>query len=259
MNIFTQAQSASQRGMAITGDSCLRGGNHAGARRRSEETAEPADQVDIGKQVGDVAKLAGELANQTGSEVTLEMGGVKVTVKPGKNSAPKSIAQIDEPASEPEVRPEVKKFLDELKEGTITGTRHTTRAVAKTKAFVPEAPQPFRAGRFAVDFTTADGEKRGFIVQTESKVGHLGAVTPGATNVGGHVSILGDPSNDRDEKITLTRDEQDAMLASLYGKTGQQMTAEQAQNTNGTISWVASVRYSGEGAHAVQDMHKSYV
>lgn len=251
--IFTQPQAA------ITGGSCLQGGNRARRRRQEEEAPQPADKVDVGQSVSDVAKQAAELANQTGSEVTLEVGGVKVTVKPSQSSAPKSIAQLDEPASEPVVRPEVKQFCDELKEGMITGTRHTTRGLPRTKAFVPEAPKPFSAGRFAVDFTTRDGEERGFIVQTESKVGHLGSVTPGTTDVGGHVSILGDPKNDRDEKITLTRDEQDAVLASLYGKTGQQMTDEQAKNTNATISWLAAVRFSGEGAHAVKDMHNSYV
>lgn len=252
MQVHTNPQAA------ITGGSCLQGGNR---RRRveAEPTQEPAEKVDIGAQVEAVVKQASEMAQATGSQVTLEVGGIKVTVSPKQNQQAdphKPIAQIDEPAAEPEVRPEVAKFLGELKDGSITGVRHTTRGIPRMEPFKPEAPKPFGAGRFAVNFDTKDGQERGFIVQTEDQVGHLHNVIPGQTEIGGHVSILSDPQNDRSEAITLTRDEQDAMLSALYGKSGQMMTDETARQTNATISFVAAVRYSGEGGAAVTEAHR---
>lgn len=261
MQIFTQPSIASQRGdspFGITGDSCLRGGNHAGARNRHQDQ-DPKEQVSISDQIGIAVETATKLAEQNGGPVTVEVGGVKVTITPKQANAPTSIAQIDEPKQELQVRPEIRAFLDELKEGTVTGVKHTTRGIQEMKPFVPESPKPFGAGRFQVDFDTAGGEGRAFIVQTEAKVGHLAPVTPGETNIGGHISLLSDPADSRSETIQLTRDEQEAMLESLYAKTGQRMTKSTADATNFAISSVAAVRYSGEGASAVSAKHHSLI
>ncbi|GMU58017.1 MAG: hypothetical protein AMXMBFR33_71630 [Candidatus Xenobia bacterium] len=253
MNVYTQPNSA------ITGGSCLQGGNR---RRRveKEDTSGPSDSVDIGKQIEAVTKQAAEMANATGAQVTLEVGGIKVTVSPSKAAGAdphKPIAQLDEPAAEPQVRSEVKQFLDELKDGTLTGIKHTTRSIPQTKIYRPEAPQPFGAGRFQVDFDTASGEKRAFIVQTESKVGHLAPVTPGVTNIDGHISLLSNPENTHSETARLTKDEQDALLSTLYAKFDKPMTEAQAKTGNATISTVAAVRFDGEGAAAVAERHRS--
>ncbi len=253
MNVYTQPNSA------ITGGSCLQGGNR---RRRveREETSGPSDSVDIGKQIEAVTKQAAEMANATGSQVTLEVGGIKVTVSPSKTAGAdphKPIAQLDEPTAEPQVRSEVKTFLDELKDGEIKGVKHTTRSIPQTKIYRPEAPQPFGAGRFQVDFDTASGEKRAFLVQTESQVGHLHPVTPGETNIGGHISLLSDPANSHSETLKLNRDEQDALLSTLYTRFDKPMTEAEAKASNFTISTVAAVRFSGEGAAAVSERHRS--
>ncbi|MCE7872081.1 hypothetical protein DYH09_17110 [bacterium CPR1] len=253
MNIYTQPNSA------ITGGSCLQGGNR---RRRvePEETPDPSESVDIGKQVEAVTKQAAQMANATGAQVTLEVGGIKVTVSPSKTAGAdphKPIAQLDEPAAEPQVRSEVKAFLDELKDGEIKGVKHTTRGLPQTKIYRPEAPQPFAAGRFQVDFDTASGEKRAFLVQTESQVGHLHPVTPGVTDIGGHISLLSDPQNSHSETVRLNRDEQDALLSTLYARFDNPMTADGAKVSNFTISTVAAVRFSGEGAAAVSERHRS--
>lgn len=154
-----------------------------------------------------------------------------------------------------QVRPEVRSFLQELKDGSVTGVKHTTRGLQMQAPYAPKAPQPFGAGRFQVDFLTADGQSRAFVVDTESKVGHLGNVVPGQTDVGGSIALLSNPEDSHSVTVRLTPGEQRAMLESLYAKAGQPMGKNTAQQTDFALSAVAAVHFSGQGEQAVQDFH----
>lgn len=167
-----------------------------------------------------------------------------------------AMAASAQPTTEQQsIRPEVQSFLQELKDGTITGVKHTTRGLEMPAPYEPQAPQPFGAGRHQFDFVTADGQKRAFIVDTESRVGHLAQVVPGQTDVGGSIQMLSDPADSQSVGAPLTLPEQDAMLESLYAKAGQPMKLKTAQHTDLAISAVSAVRYSGQGAEAVARAH----
>ena len=252
MHIFTQQNAA------ITGGSCMEGGNRR--RRIQPKAEEPTDQVDIKQQIGTAVQLATEVAKQSGaSEVTVDVGGIKITIKKDEKANPHApIAQLDEPAPQLQVRPEIQSFLDEVKTGTIKDVKHCTRSIEPVQSFKPEAPRAFQAGEFQMTYETSDGEAKAFKVQTESVVGHLGNVTPGQTRVGGYVSLMSDPDNSRSETVQLTRDEQEALLKTLYDKAGQKMTEKACQNTQFAIDTVAAVRFQNEGASAVAAAHQRY-
>lgn len=227
--------------------------------RREVQTGPTAPTESLGSSEGPsglMTRMSFAPAAKTGSFFRGLALAVALSVMGGAFAGPALAAGKTQQVEQQQVRPEVRNFLNELKDGTITGVKHTTRGLAFPSPYEPRAPQPFAAGRFQIDFQTKDGQSRAFVVDTESRVGHLGNVVPGQTDVGGSISLLTDPANSQSVGATLTKDEQGAMLASLYAKAGQPMVATTADKTDFAISSVAAVHFSGQGAAAVSQAHQ---
>ncbi|MEW6281341.1 MAG: hypothetical protein AB1758_22215 [Candidatus Eremiobacterota bacterium] len=232
--------------------------NAAAPRRPAKEqpAADPVGSLSVEERVELAVQLAAAAASQSSGPVSVEVGGIKIKLTPAQADPHKPVAVLDEPA---EARsPAVATFLDDLRSGQGFSMRATTRGgpgpAEEPQVHRPEAPGPFDANRLEVSFRTASGEPRAMILQAEAVVGHLAEVVPGETRVGGHISVS-DPSDDRNEIATLTRDEQDALLASLYARFDQPMTHREAEVLNAAISYASAIRFDGEGAQAVRDRH----
>ena len=72
-------------------------------QQKAEETHEPTDCSEISTvtpRLEEAIKAAGSLAEQTGSEVTITVDGVTVTIKPrAKEHAPRADLRAASPAS----------------------------------------------------------------------------------------------------------------------------------------------------------------
>ena len=113
------------------------------------------------------------------------------------------------------VRPEVKRFLDELDGWRIVSPQHTTDSLAPTpREGGVASPRPFPAGRYEIAFERG-GERRTLLVQTEEKVPHFAAVIPGVTDIGGYVEILARPGAGTLAGVRLGDAELDYLLTKL--------------------------------------------
>lgn len=164
----------------------------------------------------------------------------------GASSTPETKAVRAQP-----VRPEIGAAIDALATQACTGIKHTTRGMPRLEHFVPQAPRPFAAGRFHVEFEGPSG-KSGWIAQTEAGPGHLAQIVPGQTPIsGGHMSLLTVPDQPNGAETVLNRAEERRLLEALYAKFEQPMTQAQSQLLQGVIDFTAAVHFR-EGGSAAQ-------
>lgn len=173
---------------------------------------------------------------------------------------PKAAKEPRQEKSNLQLRPEIKKYIDELYHFSILSVAHTTDSIPRPpERRTPSPPKPFDAGRFRVIFEK-DAEVRALICQTESKVGHYARVVPGETDVGGHVQILDDPEVDSGPGATLTSDELDHYVQMLYRKFSVPLSEDEAalidKTKNIALAIMFSKRQGIEGYHREQvDTH----
>lgn len=175
---------------------------------------------------------------------------------PRKNGVSKASAEW---TGEP-VRDDVKAVLGQLATSNPTGIVHTTRGLPPPPSIhQPQAPQPFSAGRFHAQFEDPKtGKGIGLVLETEQKVGHLGRVVPGGTDIGknAYVALCADPKNSYKDLKPLGTGELDLLIDQLYARYKTPMTDAQADILQLTLNASYAVRYNGEGQAAVTVRHQ---
>lgn len=160
--------------------------------------------------------------------------------------------------SEESARPEILAKIDALTGQPIAGVKHTTRGLPRTEMHSPSAPKPFNAGRFQVDFGTANGPKTGVIFETEAGPGHLANVVPGETPIeGGYISFLSNPGDSHSTGANLNKAEEKHLLTNLYSRFNEPMTQKDAQTVDSVISYAFAIHHKEGGAgDQVQASHR---
>lgn len=159
-------------------------------------------------------------------------------------------------ADDPDIRPVVKEFIDELYDSKIIDVEHTTRGINEPSMRTPKEPKPFLAGRYKVSFIK-DGVQRAIICQTEEVVGHLGEVIPGKTVVGGYVQLLDDPSDPLGAGPKINPQELDYLIETLYKKFDIPLDHDQETFLNEAKDFALAIKFNGK--KGILDYHNKLV
>ncbi|MCK5416778.1 hypothetical protein KAI92_05120 [Candidatus Parcubacteria bacterium] len=174
---------------------------------------------------------------------------------------------IKQSVTSPNIRAEIKTYIDNLYELEIISTAHTTYGEKeKSKKFLPEEPKRFMAGRYKIIFGSSNNKKT-LIAQTEEKVGHVSPITPGVTDIGGYIQIVKNDSDDnfginhttRSNKTTkiinekLNTDELDYFIRMLYKKFNNKISEKQAKKINRVKDYALAIKFSGKPG--IKDYH----
>lgn len=142
------------------------------------------------------------------------------------------------------IRPEIKQYIDQLKEYSLITVVHTTDTLSVGRQiYLPKPPKPFPAGRYKVIFKKKNDE-RAILVQTESKVGHYVTITPGVTDIGGYVKLFNSADIEGPGGIQPNQDEIDYLLGMIYSKFCDPMDSTTATRLNQLKDMILAIRFS---------------
>jgi hypothetical protein len=224
------------------------------SRRITSNTPKAAQEPETG--FGDGYEVKASFEFKTGAVTLADLAGMLSKKEDGGYTL--SIPNDVLVGSEESARPEIISKIDALTGQPIAGVKHTTRGLPRTEMHSPSAPRPFNAGRFQVDFGTANGPKTGVIFETEAGPGHLANVVPGETPIeGGYISFLSDPGDSRSTGATLNKAEEKHLLTNLYSRFSEPMTQKDAQTVDSVISYAFAIHHKEGGAgDQVQASHR---
>lgn len=144
------------------------------------------------------------------------------------------------------VRPEIKKYVDQVKEYSLLAVGHTTDSIAMSPSnSLPRPPEPFPAGRYKAIFQR-ERDVRAVLVQTENKVGHFVTVTPGITDISGYVQLFVDPSVEVPDGLILTTDELDYLIRMVYARFCKPLAVDTAAQLNQLKDMLLAIRFSAK-------------
>lgn len=144
------------------------------------------------------------------------------------------------------LRPEIKQYLDELRNYSVTSLAHTTDSLpSKMEYRFPESPSQFPAGRFKAVFTRS-GQTRAILVQTEEKVPHFTTITPGTTDIGGYVQLFSDPTIENPDGATLNLSEIDYLIQIVYTGFCRPLDTVSATTHNQLKDRLLAIRFSSK-------------
>ncbi len=157
----------------------------------------------------------------------------------------------------PNLRPDIKKYIDDLYFFHVLSIEHTTDSLEEQpKIRLPQKPKPFDAGRFKITFEK-ESEKRAIICQTESIVGHYAKVVPGKTNIGGSIQILDDPLKNFSSGPTLNNSEVDYFIQMIYRKFTEPITDQEEVLLNKVKDIGLAILFSGKTG--IDKYHKNQI
>ncbi|MCK4540591.1 hypothetical protein KAU09_05600 [Candidatus Parcubacteria bacterium] len=174
---------------------------------------------------------------------------------------------IEQSVTSPNIRAEIKTYIDNLYGLEIISTAHTTDGKKeKSEKFLPEEPKQFTAGRYKIIFGSGNNKKT-LIAQTEEKVGHISPITPGITDIGGYIQIVkNDNENNSGINHTtwgngatkiinekLNTDELDYFIRMLYKKFNNNMVYGQTKKINKVKDYALAIKFSGKPG--IKDYH----
>lgn len=219
--------------------------NSSLSRRITHTPPKAAEESDTG--FGDAFEVKASFEFKDGAVTLADLAGMFSKKEDGGYtlSVPSEVLVGSEDAA----RPEILSKIDALTGQPIAGVKHTTRGMPRTEMHSPSAPKPFNAGRFQVDFGTANGPKTGVIFETEAGPGHLANVVPGETSIeGGYISFLSNPADSRSTGESLNKAEEKHLLQNLYSRFNEPMTQKDAQTVDSVISYAFAIHHKEGGA-----------
>jgi len=156
------------------------------------------------------------------------------------------------------IRPEVKKYIDDLYFYSPISIEHTTDSIAVTKIRMPENPKPFDAGRYKVIFQK-ENDKKVIICQTEEIVSHISRVVPGETKIGGYIQILDEPNGNGigGAGTKLNPDELDYFIQTIYKKFTQPLMDEETMLLNKIKDYALAIMFSGK--QGIKEYHNNQI
>lgn len=145
-----------------------------------------------------------------------------------------------------DIRPNVKRYLDELSAFHLVHVGHTTDSISiKLIKRLPKDPRTFDAGRFKVVFRKG-GEVKAIIVQTESAVGHYAKVVPGKTAVDGYIQLNADPKGEGAYGPKLEPKEVDYFIRIIYSKFRVPLEAEEAKRLDNLKDMALAIMFNSK-------------
>lgn len=151
------------------------------------------------------------------------------------------------------IKPEIKKWIDELYSYKIIDIKHTTKeSIPAGIRIIPDKPRPFEAGRYKVTFTKGI-LKKSVICQTEEVVGHYVKVIPGETKVRGYVQILDNPLDDFGPGTKLNPEELDYFIKAIYNLFSRPLGNDEVNHLNKIKDYALAIMFSDR--KGIDDYH----
>ena len=156
-----------------------------------------------------------------------------------------------------QIRPHVKKYIDELYHYTLLEIKHTTKSEeSRIKLILPTKPKPFDAGRYRITFRK-NNELKAVICQTESKIGHIRNVVPGKIDIGGQIILLRNPKQNFGKGIILNSDELNYFIQIIYKKFCEPLSKNEANMLNKIKDYALSIMFSGK--KGIKEYHENQI
>ncbi len=147
-----------------------------------------------------------------------------------------------------QIRPQIKIFLDQLTLFKLVAVGHTTDSLSMDLGNaehenIPQPPKPFPTGLYKVIFERGK-EKRGLMVQTESKVGHYVTIIPGKTDIGGYVQLFNDLQEHLPSGQMLSSNEIDYFVRLIYSRFCNPLNNSEHENMNKLKDMLLAIMFS---------------